>query len=294
MAGRVLVVGDVMTDLIVMPDGPLVRGSDRRATIRPRHGGSAANQAVWLAHLGTDVRFAARMGAADIAAESAYFRAKGVEAFFAADPELPSGILICIVDPDGERSFLSDRGANLNLCPADLPESLLNGVDVLLISGYSFFAPRPRAAVMGLLAEAKQRGIATFVDPASVGFLREVGPEEFLSWTAGVGTILANLDEALELSGAIDLTGQMKVLGRTFDRVVIKRGTQGAAVGTRDGVLYSLPAPAVPVIDTTGAGDAFAAGFITAERAGASLEASLRAGIAAGTDAVGQIGAQPA
>ena len=294
MTGRVLVVGDVMTDLIVMPDGPLVRGSDRRATIRPRHGGSAANQAVWLAHLGTDVRFAARMGAADIAAESAYFRAKGGEAFFAADPELPSGILICIVDPDGERSFLSDRGANLNLCPADLPKSLLNGVDVLLISGYSFFAPRPRAAVMGLLAEAKQRGIATFVDPASVGFLREVGPEEFLSWTAGVGTILANLDEALELSGAIDLTGQMKVLGRTFDRVVIKRGTQGAAVGTRDGVLYSLPAPAVFVIDTTGAGDAFAAGFITAERAGASLEASLRAGIAAGTDAVGQIGAQPA
>ena len=293
MTGRVLVVGDVMTDLIVMPDGPIVRGSDRRATIRPRHGGSAANQAVWLAHFGTPVRFAARMGADDIAAENAYFGARGVEAHFAADPDLPSGILICIVDPDGERSFLSDRGANLNLTPADLPESLLDDVTVLLVSGYSFFSPSPRAAVMQLLGEAKQRGIATFVDPASVGFLREVGPEAFLGWTAGVGTILANLDEALELSGAIDLAGQMKALGRTYGRVVIKRGTQGAAVGTRDGLLHAYPAPAVEVVDTTGAGDAFAAGFITAELSGAALEACLRAGIAAGTDAVGRIGAQP-
>jgi sugar/nucleoside kinase (ribokinase family) len=198
------------------------------------------------------------------------------------------------VDADGERSFLTDRGANLNLAAADLPPALLDGARLLLVSGYSFFTPGPRQAVMGLLKEAASRGVATAVDPASVGFLREVGAEQFLKWTAGTGTIFANLAEALELTGSVDLNLQMQTLGRFYPRVVIKRGEQGGAVGGRKGVEINLPAPHVDVVDTTGAGDAFAAGFLAAEFGGASTEASLSAGIAAGTKAVRTIGGQPA
>ena len=154
-------------------------------------------------------------------------------------------------------------------------------------------AAGPRAAVMGLLKEAKERKIPTAVDPASVGFLREVGPEAFLKWTQGAGTIFANLDEALELTGSVDLNLQMQTLGRFYPRVVIKRGSAGAAIGGRNGVQLSMPAPPSDVIDTTGAGDAFAAAFLAAELSGKSLEDCAKAGIGAGAEAVTKIGGQP-
>jgi sugar/nucleoside kinase (ribokinase family) len=289
----VLVVGDVITDIIAIPEGPIVRGSDRRAKIRSRPGGSAANLAVWLASLNVLVAFAARVGAADVEIWSKYFSQRGIMPHLAGDPDLPSGVLIAIVDTDGERSFLTDRGANLNLNSVDLPVAILDGVSMLAVSGYSYFAPQPRAAVMALMKVARERKISTVVDPASVGFLREVGAETFLRWTQGTGTIFANLDEALELTGSSDPNLQMQTLGRFFDRVVLKRGAAGAALGGRKGVTLTLPAPPTDVVDSTGAGDAFAAAFIAAELAGDAPEACLKAGITAGTKAVATIGGQP-
>ncbi|MEO8759032.1 MAG: PfkB family carbohydrate kinase [Devosia sp.] len=289
----VLVVGDVISDIIVMPEGPIIRGSDRRATIRTRPGGSGANQAVWLAAMGVSVKFVSRVAAADLATNIEYFQSRGVEPVLTGDPDAPSGVLISIVDADGERSFLTDRGANLYLSAEDLQPSLLDGIDLLLVSGYSFFTPGPRAAVMALLGTAKERKIPTAVDPASVGFLREVGAEAFLKWSGGTGTIFANLDEALELTGSVDLNLQMQTLGRSYPRVVIKRGVAGAAIGGRGGVQLSMPAPPRDVIDTTGAGDAFAAAFLAAELSGKPVEECLKAGIDAGAEAVTRIGAQP-
>jgi sugar/nucleoside kinase (ribokinase family) len=290
---KILVVGDTITDVIVMPEGPMVRGSDRRAIIRMKPGGSAANHAVWLGSLGMDVTFVSRVAEADLASSVAYFTSRGVTPLLKGDAELPSGVLISIVDSDGERSFLTDRGANLNLSASDLPDSLLDGTNLVVVSGYAFFTEGPRAAVSALMKEARERKIATAVDPASVGFLREVGPESFLKWTQGTGTIFANLDEALELTGSVDLNLQMQTLGRFYDRVVIKRGVAGAAVGSRRGVQLSMPAPMSDVVDTTGAGDAFAAAFLATELKGGALEACLKAGIAAGSEAVANIGGQP-
>lgn len=294
MKSRILVVGDVMTDVIVVPEGPIVKGSDRRATVRSRPGGSGANQAVWLGAMGADVVFAARVGADDKAMYENYFRGMGVTPLLAGDRQQPSGVLVTIVDPDGERSFLTDRGANLNLGAADLPDSLLDAVGMVMVSGYSFFAPGPRAAVQGLFAAAKARGIAVAVDPASVGFLVEVGTAEFLDWTAGADWIFANESEAEALTGLTGHEPQMEALGQRFDSVLIKRGRLGAALGGRDGVRVALPAPIVTVVDSTGAGDAFAAGFIAAHLAGKDEATALAKGIAAGAKAVQSIGGQPA
>jgi sugar/nucleoside kinase (ribokinase family) len=293
MSGGVLVIGDVITDIIAIPEGPILRGSDRRASIRTRPGGSGANQAVWLAALGVDVRFVARVGAADHARHTDHLRAHGVRPLLVADPVAPSGVLISIVDADGERSFLTDRGANLNLCAADLPDTLLDGVGKLLVSGYALFAETPRAAVLALMRAARARGIATAIDAASAGFLRDIGAGNFLDWTAGTGTIFANRDEAQQLTGAMELNLQMQGLGRFYDQVVIKRGAAGAALGSIAGTALSLGAPATAMRDSTGAGDAFAAAFIAAELAGETPEAALRAGIAAGARAVAGIGGQP-
>ena len=293
MKSRILVVGDVMTDVIVVPEGPIVKGSDRRATVRSHPGGSGANQAVWLGAMGADVMFAARVGHADRAMYENYFRGLGVVAVLAGDRERPSGVLVTIVDPDGERSFLTDRGANLNLSPDDLPPSLLDDVGMIMVSGYSFFAPGPRAAVQGLFAAAKARGIAVAVDPASVGFLVEVGAAQFLDWTEGADWIFANESEAEALTGVLGYEAQMRALGERFGTVLIKRGRLGAALGGRDGVRILLPAPVVTILDSTGAGDAFAAGFIAAHLAGDDEAAALAKGIAAGAKAVQSIGGQP-
>ena len=294
MRSRVLVVGDVMTDVIVVPEGPIVKGSDRRATVRSRPGGSGANQAVWLGAMGANVVFAARVGATDKAMYENYFRGLGVVPVLAGDKEQPSGVLVTIVDPDGERSFLTDRGANLNLSPDDLPASLLDDIGMVVVSGYSFFAPGPRAAVQGLLAEARARGIAVAVDPASVGFLVEVGPAQFLGWTEGADWIFANESEAEALTGLTGYEAQIRALGARFANVVIKRGRLGAALGGSNGVRVLQPAPVVTVVDSTGAGDAFAAGFIATLLTGDDEASALAKGIAAGAKAVQSIGGQPA
>jgi sugar/nucleoside kinase (ribokinase family) len=290
---RVLVVGDVMTDVIVRPEGPIVFGSDRRAAIESRPGGSGANQAVWLGAAGVDVVFAARVGQTDHVQHDAHFRAHNVVPVLTVDSELGSGVLVTILDPRGERSFLTDRGANLNLSAEDLPDTLLEGVGLVLISGYSFFAPGPRAAVQSLLRRARQRSIPVAIDPASIGFLEEVGPSVFLGWVGEGEWLFANESEAEMLSGQADFEEQMRVLGRQFKHVVIKRGQYGAALGGKDGIAISRSAPIVKVVDSTGAGDAFAAGFVAALLAGEPPEACVERGIANGARAVQHLGGQP-
>lgn len=293
MSKKVLVVGDVMTDVIVTPEGPIVFGSDRRAAIESRPGGSGANQAVWLGAAGADVVFAARVGMVDKAAHEGHFRLRGVTPVLAGDAQLGSGVLVTILDPAGERSFLTDRAANLNLCAEDLADSLLDGAGLVLISGYSFFAAGPRAAVQSLLGRARKRGIPIAIDPASIGFLDEVGPRTFLGWVGEADWLFANESEAEMLAGTADFDEQMRVLGTRFRQVVIKRGRFGAALGGRDGIAISRPAPVVKVVDSTGAGDAFAAGFIASLTAGLPLAECLERGIENGARAVQFVGGQP-
>jgi sugar/nucleoside kinase (ribokinase family) len=293
MSGRVLVVGDVMTDVIVVPEGTLVRGSDRRARIRQLPGGSAANQAVWLGSFGADVRLLARVGADDRAAMEAHFRSAGVTPLLIGDPEHPSGVLVTIVDPDGERSFLTDRGANLFLSPADLPAGLLDDTRFLLCSGYSFYAEGPRRVALELIAKARRGGISLVIDPASEGFLREVGIANFIGWTEGAAILFANYDEAFALAGVPDIEEQTRLLGAHYQRVVIKRGALGASLGDAGGIRMSVGAPEIEVVDSTGAGDAFAGAFLACLLRGGDEQACLSAGIEAGTRAAAQLGGQP-
>ena len=287
---RILLIGDVMTDVVVRPEGPLARGSDRRANIRFEPGGSAANQAAWLAHFGARVDFVARVGAADAEAEAARLKYAGVTPHLSGDPDRQTGRLVALIDPSGERSFFTDRGANENLSVADIPEVLVAGAALIHLSGYSFFAPSPRAAVLDLMQRARATPVS--VDPASSEFLREVGPQNFLDWTRGAALLLPNADEAEVLTGSADPETQCARLAAAYPLVVIKRGAEGcvAAEGPRR---WTVPAPKVDVVDTTGAGDAFAAAFLAARLAGAGMETALARAVAAGARATTQIGGRP-
>jgi sugar/nucleoside kinase (ribokinase family) len=290
MTARVLVIGDVMTDISVALSGPIVLGSDRRAAISVQPGGSAATQAVWLARHGLHVDFVGRVGAADHAEQSGLFARQGVTPHLAADPSLETGRLIAVVDPSGERSFLTDRGANDALASEDAPDALIASADHIHISGYAFFAENPRATAISVIRRAGGKPVS--VDPGSAGFLREVGAAAFLDWIDGVKILFPNAEEAEMLAGSADAAVQREVLTRRFPLVVVKRGAAGAEVWRGEEV-FRLPAPVVPVVDTTGAGDAFAAAFLAARLGGETVEGCLGKAVAAGSATVGFMGARP-
>lgn len=289
----IVVVGDLMTDVIVRPHGTLVRGSDRAATIRQSEGGSGANQAAWLGHLGARVRFLGRTGAADHARHGAALAAHGVEPLIGCDPERPGGVLVTLLDPDGERSFLTDRGANDALSRDDLPDTALDGARWLHVSGYSLLGEGPRAAVLDFAATARARGIGWSVDAGSAGFLAGIAPPGFLAWTKTADMLFANADEAALLSGADDPAAQLAALGAARRCVVITRGAAGAVAAEPGGQPCHAPAPSIAPMDTTGAGDAFLAAFLLARLRGAGLSACLRAGTCQGAGAAERIGGRP-
>jgi sugar/nucleoside kinase (ribokinase family) len=286
----ILVIGDVMADVIVRPEGPLARGSDRRAAITVQPGGSAANQAAWLASFGVKVDFVARVGAADLGSETARFKAIGVTPHLVGDRTHETGRLIALIDPDGERSFLTDRGANEALEARDIPDALIEGAALTHLSGYSFFAPLPRGAVFDVMRRAGDKPIS--VDPASAEFLREVGADEFLAWTRGAAILFPNEEEAAILAGSDDPDTQCARLATRYPLVVLKRGAAGAeaAEGARR---WRVNAPRIEAIDTTGAGDAFVAAFLAARLSGADIQPALERAVAAGSAASAIIGGRP-
>ncbi len=282
-APRVLVVGDLMTDVAVQLSRPIAWGSDTRARISVRSGGSAATQAVWLAKFGLGVDFVARVGAADVERESAALARYGVTPHLSADPKFDTGRLVALVDPSGERSFLTDRGANDALSSADIPTGLLARAHHIHLSGHSFVAPGPRAAMRALISGA--HGAPVSVDPGSAGFLREIGAEAFLRAIDGATMLFPNDDEAEALGGA-------EALARRFPLVVVKRGARGAEA-FREGSCWSAPAPAAKVVDATGAGDAFAAAFLAAKLSGMETGPCLERAVAAGSAATEFLGGRP-
>ncbi|HXE24028.1 MAG TPA: PfkB family carbohydrate kinase, partial [Roseiarcus sp.] len=285
-----LVIGDVMTDVIVRPEGPLARGSDRRAAITVQPGGSAANQAAWLASFGVSVDFVARVGVADVESEAARLEAIGVKPHLASDLKHETGRLIALVDKDGERSFLTDRGANEKLEARHIPDALIANASHIHLSGYSFFADSPRAAVLDAVRRAGGKPFS--VDPASAEFLREIGAEKFLAWTKGASILFPNAEEAAILAGSDDPETQCARLAERYPLVVVKRGAAGAEAveGARR---WRVDAPKIEPIDTTGAGDAFVAAFLAARLSGADIQPALERAAAAGAAASTVVGGRP-
>ncbi len=289
-AARALVVGDVMIDDIVRLEGPIARGSDRRATIVRRPGGSAANQAVWLAHFGVEVDFVARVGALDRRRETALLRRAGVDAHLAGDSARQTGRLIALVDPSGERSFLTDRGANEALESKDVDDALIAGAALILLSGYCFFASSPRAAAIDVMRRSAGKPVG--VDPASAEFLREIGAANFLAWTRGAAMLFPNAEEAAVLAGSEDPDEQGARLSAHYPLVVVKRGAAGCAAfqGERR---WRVAAPPAQALDATGAGDAFVAAFLAARLEGLTIEDCLARAAAAGAAATEILGGRP-
>ena len=286
----IVVLGDVMVDVVTRLSVPLAPGSDAPAVIRFHGGGSAANTAAWLAQAGAEPVLVGRVGD-DERGRGARdeLRAAGIDALLVADPDLPTGTCVVIVGPDGERTMAPDAGANDGLSDADLSDDVLGAAGHLHVAGYALLRPGSRPAARAAISRALEHGMPVSVDPSSAALLSP----EFLDHAAGAGLLLPNADEARMLSGERDPERAARALATRFGEVVVTLGADGAL--WTDG-RESVRADAVPVeasVDSTGAGDAFAAGLLAARLDGAAPAEALAAGARLAAEAVGRPGGRP-
>lgn len=292
---RVVVCGDVINDVLVKPYDGVTPDSDTRSAILVRPGGSAANQAAWMAHLGADVVFAGRAGARDAAYHRRELADAGVRARLAADREAETGSIVIMVAPDGGRTMFTDRGANLRLRRADVPARLLDGAAALHLTGYTFCEPPPLEVALWLLGQARDRGLAVTIDPGSAAFLARMGPAAFLAWTEGAAVCFPNRDEAAVLTGASDPLVMAARLTRHYGAVVVKLGGAGCVLATPGEVPVAIAAHPVLATDTTGAGDAFCGAFISRWLTDpGDLAGAARYAVRVAATAVTRFGARPA
>lgn len=300
---RIVVFGDVIDDILVRPHGPIRPDTDTPAAIRQRPGGSAANVAAWLGSLGAPVDFVGIVGANDVRSHAAALEAQGVRAHLSADPELPTGTIVVLIDEHNTRTMLTERGANVRLTPDCVDDALLAGAGGVHFTGYSVFNCGAAAEEDGfrrLLERAHTAGAVVSVDPSSAGFLTDFGVERFLATIRGADILLPNLDEGRVLTGLDSPASVAARLSEWFPVVALTLGAEGTVVAVAGAAPVLLPVEAALRTDTTGAGDAFSAGFLAAwlGRAGAATPlqralAAARAGGAAAASAIERVGGRP-
>ena len=265
-------IGDLVEDVVVHLGGPVNLASDTTVVVTRRRGGSAANMASTTARLGHGVRFVGQVGDDPVGASLVdALAADGVEVCVRRAGR--TGTVVCLVDHTGERTMLADRAACTELAPVDL--SWLDGAHTLHVPLYSLSQGALADTTVALVGAAQERGVRVSLDLSSVGVMDALGRESVIELVRFVqpDIVVCNEDEAEFLDTACTPEGLACGL------VVVKHGAEPAVVRRPDGVESEVAAHRIgPVEDTTGAGDAFAAGFLVALAGGAEAEDAVAAG----------------
>jgi sugar/nucleoside kinase (ribokinase family) len=262
--------GDITLDVIVRLSGPIAPGGDTDAEIRLTAGGQAANVAAWAAELGATARFVGKRGVDEAGRLAlAGLAVHGVEIL--GPVEGRNGIVCSLVSADGSRSMAADRASAAALRPDELDRAWFAGCDHLFVSGYALMRDPARSAARRAVALARGEGARVSVDLASWSAMRDAGADEFRHVLVELApdVVFANEEEARMVGGTVP--------GAVW---ILKRGARGCSF---DG--DERPAlPVARVVDSTGAGDALAAGWIVGGSE-LALEAAARC--------VGQMGTMP-
>jgi sugar/nucleoside kinase (ribokinase family) len=281
---KILVIGDVIEDLIVIPEESIRPNTDTKAQIQKSMGGQAANVAAWVARNDASVSFVGCVGSADVVKLGQELTAQGIKSSLQSSIK-PTGSLVVLVDGQS-RSMLTDRGANQDL---DLAIIDPTGFGVVYISGYSLLG-RSLDELSSFAGKVKAAGALLAIDPGSYGFINDHGVDSFRELISLADISFPNQEEQdlLELSGKVRLN-------------VVTSGHLGAKAYASDGKLIEVASIGSKLVDPTGAGDAFCGGFLAQlvqepgfqELSSEAIASALRAGAEAGSQAVSIMGARP-
>lgn len=265
------VIGDLVEDIVVWTAAPVRRGTDNPATVTRSRGGSAANVAARAATM-TPTRFVGRVGDDPTGTWlTATLEASGVDV--RVQHVGRSGSVVVIVDPtDGERTMYPDRAAAGELATVD--PAWLAGTTLLHVPAYGLATDPAARSIREAIDHVRRRGAQLSIDLSAVTVVETIGRDRFAAILDELDPeiILANADEA----AALDLATRPRSPGSVS---IVKDGPRPAHVLLDDGSCRSVPAIDVPgVLDTTGAGDAFAAGFLASWLTGAAPVDACREG----------------
>jgi len=259
-------------------------------------GGSAANTLAGIAALGHRCAFIGQVADDQLGAVFQHdIRALGVSFDVPPRPgQPPTGRCLVLVAPDGERTMNTSLGA-AHYLPEDAADpALVASARFLYIEGYMWDPPQPRQAILRAIEATRASGRKVALALSAI-FLMEVYRDDFLKLLDDglVDLLFCNEGEAMALMQGMDLDAATQALAAKVPLLVVTHGEQGA-IAVSDGQTYSVPAERVEkVVDTTGAGDLFAAGFLAGQVRERSIEDSLRMGAIAAAEVITHYGARP-
>ena len=263
---------------------------------REMSGGSAANSMAGIAAMGGRSAFIGQIAEDQLGLIFEHdMHALGVR--FETPPledGPPTGRCLILVPPDGQRTMNTCPGASHELSADALDRDLIASASILFLEGYLFGPAKPRAAMMEAIKIAHAAGRKVgFTLSESVCIAERKEPFTQMIESGGGDLLFCNEDEALQLTGRTDLQSALDELQVHVPTLVITKGPEGA-IGVEGGKTIAIPAaPVDQVVDTTGAGDLFAAGFLTARCKGANLERCLWTGAIAAGEVIKHYGARP-
>ncbi|WP_162236771.1 carbohydrate kinase family protein [Curtobacterium sp. Leaf261] len=291
---RFLVVGDALDAIIVVTDlartGP---DHDLAATIRQRPDGSGANTAAWLGWLGAEVDFVGRVGVDDVHRHEQSLRNAGVTPHIGYDAGAATGAVVSVQTRE-RRVAMADPAAGAALDPLDVDPDLVEQADVVHVTGAAMLGTTTPEHLAGLVHRAKAGGARVSIDPSSPGQLLDVGPERFLRAIDGADLLLPDLAEGRALTGLDAPDDVAAALARHVPLVVLTLGDAGVVIARAGRTPQRVAAPDVEVVDSLGAGDAFAAGFLCAWATDpVRVGAAAREGARVAARALSVIGGRP-
>lgn len=261
--GLILVMGGIAADILVSPKTGLKLGTDVPAVIQVCPGGTAANFGFWCSLLGQESGLIGAIGQdslADIALSD--LNEAGVRVFVESHQNLMTACIINLVSPSGEKSFITQRGADEAIPPEIITEELMAKAKWLHISGYALYSEMSRPAAEKAIRLALAGGVPVSMDPSSWYPLEEYGVSRFLNHARKSALLLPNYEEGVVLVGRKSPEEMAAELLDYASYVVVKLGPAGCVIA-KEGYVQVCPTEAVEdPVDTTGAGDCFNAAFL--------------------------------